>query len=165
MWRWIRLALTLILASAGWVAWTVGAEEVSISGQGRDQHGQVHRLADLAAGSLVIDFAATWCEPCYKALPKLEALAAEHPEIRFVVVSVDQTAAGRDRLVSEIGLELPVLWDEGQKIVEDFAPGGFPATYVVDHGRLVYHHTGTDDAGWRRLVEVIAEIEGASGSR
>ena len=39
---------------------------------------------------LLVDFWATWCGPCQKLAPELEALAAEHPEIVVGKVDVDQ---------------------------------------------------------------------------
>ena len=39
---------------------------------------------------LLVDFWATWCGPCQKLAPVLEALAAEHPEIVVGKVDVDQ---------------------------------------------------------------------------
>lgn len=126
-----------------------------LQGQAGDQYGEVHNLADLGQGRVVVDFAASWCEPCYEALPKLAALAQVHPEVRFVVVSVDETRAGRDRLVKDLGLELPVLWDEGQRIVEGFAPAGFPATYVLEEGKVIHQHMGTEASSWRELVAVV----------
>lgn len=139
--------------------------EITIQGQASDQHGKMYDLGDLSRGPLVVDFAASWCEPCYKALPKLEALAVEHPEVRFVVVSVDEKQAGRDRLVRDLDLTLPVLWDAGQKIVEEFSPEGFPATYVVDQGKVIYQHSGSDAAGWRDLIDVLREVREDDQSR
>lgn len=146
----LLLSISLLLSTA------VFGSEISLQGRhAGDQHGEIHDLEELARGLLVVDFAASWCEPCYEALPKLEALARTHPEVRFVVVSVDETRAGRDRLVRDLGLELPVLWDEGQRIVEGFSPEGFPATYVLDHGRVIHQHIGSDENGWRELVAVL----------
>ena len=157
--RHLLLSLLLLLTPA------VFGGEALLEGNAFDQHGTVHNLEDLAVGPLVIDFAASWCDPCYKALPKLEALARKHPEVRFVVVSVDETKAGRDRLVRELGLELPVLWDEDQSIVQGFEPDGFPATYVLEEGQIVHRHIGTDEEEWGELVEAVGRArESASSS-
>ncbi len=124
------VSLLLVLAS------NLYGGEILVEGHAEDQFGESHDLQVLAKGFLVVDFAAVWCEPCYKVLPKLEALARQHPETRFVVVSVDASPADRDRLLEELGLTLPVLWHAGHRIVEEFAPKGFPATYVVSGGRV-----------------------------
>ena len=110
--------------------------------------GSDDRLASLTAPSdtyTVLDFAASWCTPCYRALPRLQALAPEVPDIRVVVVSVDETEEARDRLVRELGLELEVVWDQDHTLISTFAPESFPATYVLDRkGQVVYSHVGYD---------------------
>ncbi|PSN56074.1 Thioredoxin-2 [Blattella germanica] len=44
-----------------------------------------------AEGKLVcVDFFATWCGPCKVIAPKVELLAAEHPDVVFLKVDVDE---------------------------------------------------------------------------
>ena len=45
----------------------------------------------LAAGTALVDFFATWCGPCRMLAPILEEAEAEHPEIAFVKVDVDES--------------------------------------------------------------------------
>jgi thiol-disulfide isomerase/thioredoxin len=128
----------------------------------RDQFGNHHELKEWD-GYTVVDFAASWCVPCYAALPRLQELAAEHDEVRFLVISVDEKQAGRDRLVVELDLGLPVIWDGNHRIAEHFAPQGFPATFVLDpQGEVVYSHTGTGKKKHARLVEFLNEVAGDS---
>jgi len=127
-----------------------------------DQFGQSHEL-NQSDSYTVVDFAAAWCRPCYQALPELEALAEAHPRIRFLVVSVDDSEVGRDRLVEALGLRLPVIWDRAHSLVEGFDPKGFPATYVLDgSGQVIYHHFGYSGRKWRALVDFVDDLA-ASG--
>lgn len=104
----------------------------------------------------VLDFAASWCTPCYRALPRLEALARELPDLRVVVVSVDETERGRDRLVRELDLELEVVWDGDHTLISNLAPESFPATYVLDPGgEVVYSHLGYDARVFNEFAEVV----------
>ena len=52
--------------------------------------GSFDRLVGESGKTLLIDFWATWCGPCQKLAPELEALAAEHPEIVVGKVDVDR---------------------------------------------------------------------------
>lgn len=42
--------------------------------------------------TLVIEFWASWCSDCVKAMPKLKTLQADHPEAQYVFISLDKTA-------------------------------------------------------------------------
>ncbi|WP_298223558.1 TlpA disulfide reductase family protein [Flavobacterium sp.] len=42
--------------------------------------------------TVVIECWASWCGDCVKAMPKMKALQAEHPEVDYVFISMDKTA-------------------------------------------------------------------------
>lgn len=140
------------------------AEGPSMQGGGTDQQDRRVDLSALSQELLVVDFAASWCEPCYEALPRLQALAKLFPDIHFVVVSVDDTVGGRDRLVNDLQLDLPVIWDQDHRIVEDFGPKGFPATYVVAAGEVIHQHVGTSAKAWHSLLGVLKSLPTPTGS-
>jgi len=126
----------------------------------RDQHGAAHAWRGEPARVTVLDFAAAWCGPCWRTLPRLEQLARAHPAIAFVVVSVDDKVAGRDRLVEELELTLPVVWDEGHRIAGHYRPEAMPATLVVaPDGAELLRLAGSGEAEWRRLVELVERLD------
>lgn len=123
-----------------------------------DQHGKTHDLTPPPARVTVVDFAASWCIPCWKSLPRLQALAAQMPDVEFLVVSVDDEVDGRDQLVSRINLTLPVIWDENHQLAERFAPQGMPATFVLDaEGSVIYQHLGYDQDLWNEFVRFLED--------
>ena len=50
------------------------------------------KLTAQSEKALLVDFWATWCGPCQRLAPELEALAASHPEIIVGKVNVDDPA-------------------------------------------------------------------------
>ena len=129
------------------------------SGSELDQHGGSHDWKGSPGAHTVIDFAASWCAPCRKVLPRLEAFARSHREVRILVVSVDERQEGRDRLVESLDLTLPVIWDEESRIAEHYQPRAMPATFVIDpDGRVVYSHTGSDRRSWDEFVAFVESL-------
>jgi thiol-disulfide isomerase/thioredoxin len=46
-------------------------------------------LADTRGKVVVLDFWATWCNPCLRAMPRLDALARAHPDIAVLAINID----------------------------------------------------------------------------
>jgi thiol-disulfide isomerase/thioredoxin len=152
----MALALALALATFWATPATAATEAVA-----RDQHGETHAWRAAEGDLLVIDFAASWCAPCRRSLPRLEAFAKAHPEMEILVVSVDETAAQRDSLVKDLGLTLPVVWDEGFEIAEHYHPTAMPHTLVVDgKGEVLRRVDGSSEAEWNELAAWLEERSG-----
>jgi peroxiredoxin len=97
------------------------------------------RLSDqLGKKVVLIDFWATFCEPCLLALPNLDALYRKYAARGFVVygVSIDeQSSASRVRAeVSKLGLSFPILLDQDTRVIALYNPRA-TAPYSVLVGR------------------------------
>lgn len=97
--------------------------------------GQKATPASLAGKSYVINFFNSWCIPCQKEHPELQAFYAEHAGERdFAMIGVvrdDEEAAIR-AYVDKEGVEWPVAIGPGADAAAiDFGTTGQPETYVV----------------------------------
>jgi cytochrome c biogenesis protein CcmG, thiol:disulfide interchange protein DsbE len=86
----------------------------------------------------VLDFWATWCGPCIKAMPKLEALAARHPEVDVLAINVDDAAAARAMFEQHGYTKLRLLADDGV-VSRRYNVTSYPHTVVVDRNGVVRH--------------------------
>ncbi|SNR39063.1 TlpA family protein disulfide reductase [Paracoccus sediminis] len=101
-----------------------------------DPNGGTRRLADYRGKVVLLNFWATWCAPCRKEMPYLDALQAEMGGEDFEVVAV---ATGRntpekiDKFYEETGLKnLPVLLDPRQQLARAMGVVGLPVTVLID---------------------------------
>jgi thiol-disulfide isomerase/thioredoxin len=107
-----------------------------------DLNGVEHRLSDWHGRPLVINFWATWCEPCRREIPLLKALRRENRGIGLEVVgiAIDQPDPVR-KLANDLGIEYPVLVGEkgGLEAVTAFGMDTvLPFTVFADgQGRIV----------------------------
>ncbi len=107
-----------------------------------DLAGRAHRLSDWSGRTLVINFWATWCEPCRREIPLLETLQRENngKNIEIVGIAVDH-ADSVEKMVKDLKIGYPVLVGEkgGLAAVSAFGMDTvLPFTVFADpQGRIV----------------------------
>lgn len=84
---------------------------------------------------VIVEFWATWCSPCRRALPALSRLAAEHGDVRVVAISIDDRLRRVEKATR--GLALDVVWDRRQALLATFSPPAIPTTYIIDRDGYV----------------------------
>ena len=101
-------------------------------------------LSSAAGKVLIVDFWATWCEPCRASFPAYQRLV-DGAQGRLVVigVSVDEEPSGIAAFASETGVKFPLVWDEGQGAAKSYRPPTMPTSFVIDqHGVVRFVHAG-----------------------
>ena len=87
---------------------------------------------------VILNFWATWCQPCTLEMPSLEALWSRYRERGLVVigVSVDRGAprALLDPYVRNLKLTFPILLDPDSKTSDRWRVTAIPATFIVRPG-------------------------------
>jgi cytochrome c biogenesis protein CcmG, thiol:disulfide interchange protein DsbE len=114
------------------------------------------RLVDVAAESgkvRVVDFWATWCEPCKEAMPALDAMARELAPRGLAVygISIDEDRAQILEFLQKTPVSFPILWDKGAVEVSRFDVSYMPVTLLVDRRGVIRRvHQGWEEGRSRR---------------
>ncbi len=122
------------------------------------------RSVDVAADAgkvRVVDFWATWCEPCKEAMPTLDRLARELAPRGLAVygVSIDEDREQIAAFLARHPVSFPILWDRGAERVQRFDVTQVPVTVLVDRRGVVrYVHQGWDRSTARRQREQIEAL-------
>lgn len=138
----VRLGIVAVAAA---IAWSLVAGERSGPPEGqtapdftadRLEGGPPFRLADARGRVVLLDFWATWCPPCRRSLPALQAVHRRYRESPDVLVLSVNTDAGPDRealvrrFMAGRDLDFPVLLDRG-RISAAYRVRSVPTTVVV----------------------------------
>jgi len=103
-----------------------------------DLQGKPWHLQDLRGKVVLVNFWATWCPPCRKEMPDLDALYNKFKDQGFVVLAIsDEEAAKVSPFISDHKISYPVLLDPGRKVNDLFIVEGIPKSFVYDRsGKL-----------------------------
>lgn len=101
--------------------------------EGKTLDGQMMRLADLRGQVVLINFWATWCEPCKAEMPDLQAVYEDFQSRGFVIlgVNLDERQSDINRWVEQLGLTFEIVLDEDQEIATLYQLRGQPSSYLV----------------------------------
>jgi len=104
-----------------------------------DLQGKRWHLLDLRGKVVLVNFWATWCPPCRKEMPDLDALYNKFKDQGLVVLAIsDEQAAKVAPFIGERKISYPVLLDPGRKVNELFQVEGIPKSFVFDReGKMV----------------------------
>jgi peroxiredoxin len=104
-----------------------------------DLQGKAWHLQDMRGKVVLVNFWATWCPPCRKEMPDLDALYQKFQGQGLVVLAISDEDAGKVRpFVAERNISYPILLDPGRKVNGLFSVEGMPKSFVYDRdGKLV----------------------------
>jgi len=112
----------------------------------------------------IVDFWATWCEPCKKSFPKLQELHVKHKSsgLNVVAISVDDDKKDIPAFIKRYGAKFPVGWDADHSIAAKYKPETMPSSFVVDKNgkirfRHVGYHPGEEDELEKEFKQLVAE--------
>jgi thiol-disulfide isomerase/thioredoxin len=105
----------------------------------KDLQGNEWKLSALRGKVVLVNFWATWCPPCRKEMPDLDALSQRFASQGLIVLSIsDENIAKVTSWVLGQNINYPILIDTDRKTNEAFHIEGIPQSFVFNRqGRLV----------------------------
>jgi len=100
-----------------------------------DLQGEPVPLSMYAGRPLIVNFWATWCAPCVKEMPDLDALARKYSDMTFVGIAVD-TLSNVEKFLEKVQVAYPLLvaghGGIGAMKALGNSKGGLPYTVIFD---------------------------------
>jgi cytochrome c biogenesis protein CcmG/thiol:disulfide interchange protein DsbE len=115
------------------------------------------KLTESGKGSLkeyrgkwvLVNFWASWCEPCRHEAPELQKFQEEHAGKNFTIVGIDTQDLSDDgsQFAKEYGMTYPLLHDGNGDNGHEFGTTGVPENYLLEpNGKLAWDTPGPVDA-------------------
>jgi thiol-disulfide isomerase/thioredoxin len=119
------------------------------------------RLAGERGHPVLLNFWASWCEPCQAEMPSLERLALSQREtgLRVIAVNYREGEPAVKRFLAKVPLQLPVVRDVDGAAARAFGINIFPSTVAIDrHGRVRFVLVGEFDWGGAPGIDAIRPL-------
>ena len=111
----------------------------------KDEDGNNIRLSEYRGQVVLINFWASWCGPCRQEFPLLDDLHQKYQPMGFTVfgVNVEQDRKLADKVLREIPVNFPILFDDTNEVSKAYDVDAMPSTVLVDrNGEIRYMHRG-----------------------
>lgn len=120
-------------------------------------------LEDLQGKPVVLNFWASWCEPCKEEAPLLRAAARSYGDrVRFVGMDIHDARSDARRFVVEHDLRYLQLRDESGDVARAYGLTGQPETFFIDErGSIAEHVPGLLDKA--TLNDVLQPLISSAG--
>ncbi len=106
-------------------------------------------LAELRGKVVLLNFWATWCVPCRKEMPAIEALYQRYKDrgLEVVAISLDKVAAAPvEAFAKEVGVTYRIVLHPTWATARTYGVRGLPATFLLDRaGNVVMRELGERD--------------------
>ena len=90
-------------------------------------------LAEARGSATIINFWATWCQPCRREMLELQRLYERHAgKLRILAVNLDESAETVRRWVEQLELTYDALLDNDGSVWQRYQVRGLPTTYLLD---------------------------------
>lgn len=109
--------------------------------------GEPFRLSEQRGKVTVLNFWASWCEPCVSEMPMLNRIADEFSDddmVQIIGVNVWDTRSAAERFIDDLHVTYPVIEDDtSTSIAVEFGLTGVPETFVINaEGEIVTFFRG-----------------------
>lgn len=124
--------------------------------------GTVVNLRQFRGKVVLLNFWATWCPPCVREMPSMEALYQKFKEKDFTVLAVsldEKGAAVVNPFLEKYKLTFPNALDPESKISRIYGAGALPSSFLINRkGQVIAAAKGERDWFSAEAVSYVAEV-------
>ena len=126
-----------------------------------DTTGKTWQVPDLQGRAVLLNFWASWCEPCRAEMPTLQQMADLYGSEQLLVLAINfkEPPARALQFSTSRGVTLPVLLDVEGQAARRWGVKVFPTTLLLDcHGQPRHRVQGEVDWTGRAAEKLVASL-------
>jgi len=123
-------------------------------------------LADAKGKVVIVDFWATYCDPCRKSFPKYQEMVDQFGgDLAVIAVSVDDPSDVQEEklkeFANETGVKFSIVWDKDHKTAGKYNPPKMPTSFIIDKdGNIVHRHAGYESGEEDKIADEVKALLG-----
>ena len=149
-----------------WLA-VLAAAQLSIFPSAQVAASETFDAGRYAGKVVVLDFWASWCVPCRRSFPWLNAMHGKYAEQGLVIVGVnlDMERGDAARFLADYPAAFTIVYDENKELARQFDVVAMPSSYVIGRdGQIAARHMGFKVKQQDEYEALIVEALQASGA-
>ena len=102
-------------------------------------------LDEYAGQVVVVDFWASWCVPCRRSFPWMNAMQDRYQDegLRIIAVNLDRDSADAERFLAAYPHNFRIAYDPDGNVAKEYGVVGMPSSIVIGRdGQVFERHTG-----------------------
>ncbi|MEI6896586.1 MAG: TlpA disulfide reductase family protein [Psychromonas sp.] len=113
-----------------------------LMGQGINNHTAI-ALKDYLGKVVLIDFWASWCAPCRRALPELNSLRNKYKNFEVLAINLDKNSEDAKYFLKQYPVQYPILINVPVSQINAYQIEGLPVSYLIDKkGKIIKRFVG-----------------------
>lgn len=168
----MKVCVVIAILTAGllgpWTfsGWSMGSRVPVVGTPAEDFHlvdlnGKTQSLSEYRGKVVLLNFWATWCKPCTKEMPAMQACYDKLRDKGFVVLGVNELEDD-DKVrqhVKEYGHTFPILMDHDNKVANQFGVYGLPVSVFIDQEGRVQEYIKGALLTEEKITEMVSRIQ------
>ncbi len=125
----------------------------------RDLNGKQVSLSDFKGKVVLLDFWATWCPPCVRAIPHIEALHKKYKDQGLVVIGINhERDHAKVKAFAKGQISYIILLDADEQFTE-YGVTGIPTAFYIDkEGKIRYRDVGFGPGKEKEIEQKVKEL-------
>jgi cytochrome c biogenesis protein CcmG/thiol:disulfide interchange protein DsbE len=164
----IILAMALILASCSGTGQGPEGEGTAPVFTLQNLDGETVSLSDFRGKMVILNFWATWCEPCRSEMPFLQEVAEDtewaQRGLVILAVNIGDSADAVRKFMADNGLSFTVLLDTTRQVGEQYNTRYIPTTYLIDKDGIIQNTKVGAFTNKSDIDRMIIDLLSSSGS-
>jgi peroxiredoxin len=156
---WIIFFLVGVLSSTHISAKTISGKAPNFTL--KSNSGKNIKLSELRGKVVLINFWASWCDPCRQEMPELNKLYSKYNKLGFTIlgVNVEKDTKEAMKIIKDDKIVFPILFDSENKVSKLFNVEAMPTSIVVGRdGKMRYLHRDYKPGDIRKYKKWVKEL-------